>query len=422
MIIPSIDIMNGQAVQLVGGREKALDAGDPRVIAERFARVGELAVIDLDAALGRGSNAELVRDITQIARCRVGGGIRSVDAALDWLDAGAARVILGTAATPDVLRHLPRDRVMVALDTDAGEIVVEGWQTRTGRTVIDAIRELGEWAGSFLMTFVEREGRMCGLDLAACKSLIAAAGSTPITFAGGITSTAEIATLDQAGADAQIGMAIYTGAMNLADAFAAPLTTDREDGLWPTVVVDEHGIALGLAWSNAESLREAIDSGRGVYHSRRRGRWVKGETSGAEQILLRADLDCDRDSIRFTVRQHAPGFCHRSTWTCWGEDRGIGALSRRLAQIETTGHSASYTRRLLSDRELLNSKLREEANELAIAATPKDVIHEAADVMYFAMVSAIQAGVTFGDIERELDRRSLRVRRRRGAAKGAGHA
>src|SRR5690348_1918274 len=125
MIVPSIDLMGGQAVQLIGGREKALEAGDPRPLAEQFRLVGEIAVVDLDAALGHGSNAGVIRDLIRIAPCRVGGGIRSVAAAREWLDAGAMKVVLGTAATPEVLRELPADRVVAALDARDGEVVVE---------------------------------------------------------------------------------------------------------------------------------------------------------------------------------------------------------------------------------------------------------------------------------------------------------
>src|SRR5690606_40308858 len=108
-------------------------------------------------------------------------------------------------------------------------------------------------------------------------------------------------------ADDQVWMAVCTGTPDLADASAAPLASDRPDGLWPTVVVDEGGAALGLAWSSRESLRQAIDTGRGVYQSRSRGLWVKGETSGASQELLMVSADCDRDSLRFVVRQHGTG-------------------------------------------------------------------------------------------------------------------
>jgi phosphoribosyl-ATP pyrophosphohydrolase/phosphoribosyl-AMP cyclohydrolase len=257
--IPSIDIMDGQAVQLVGGRDRALDAGDPMAVAERFAIVGELAVIDLDAALGRGDNRAIVEQLVRRYPCRVGGGIRTVDAALDWLDRGARRVILGTAATPEVLRELPAHRIIAALDGIDGELVVRGWTERTGTSVLDRLAELRHLVGGFLVTFVEREGRLGGSDLAAARAVVDAAGGTPVTMAGGITSPNEVSSLDDMGADAQIGMAIYTGRMTLADAFMAPLRSDRPDGLWPTVVCDEHGSALGLVYSNADSLRAAID-------------------------------------------------------------------------------------------------------------------------------------------------------------------
>ena len=146
----------GQAVQLIGGEALAIEAGDPFPLAERFGKVGEIAVIDLDAAMGTGSNAELIRGLLPVARCRVGGGIRTVEAALDWLDAGADKVILGTAARPEILSQLPKDRVIAALDAVNGEVVVEGWTTKTGRSILDGIRALKDHVGGFLITFVER--------------------------------------------------------------------------------------------------------------------------------------------------------------------------------------------------------------------------------------------------------------------------
>lgn len=443
MIIPSLDLMGGRAVQLVGGQTLELDAGDPRPIAERFALAGEIAVVDLDAALGRGSNAAVIRDLLEIAPCRVGGGIRSAESAVAWLDAGAAKVVIGTAAVPDVLSKLPRERVIAALDALEGEVVVEGWRTRTGRSVIEQMRELRGLAGGFLVTFVEREGRLGGTGLEAARELVDAAGEARLTIAGGVTTAAEIAELDRLGADAQVGMALYKGVLDLADALAAPLVSDRPDGLWPTVVADEQGVALGLAYSSRESLRRAVSTRRGVYHSRSRGLWVKGESSGDTQELLRVDLDCDRDALRFTVRQHGRGFCHRASRTCWGPDRGLSHLARTVASRAERAPPGSYTGRLLRDPELLAAKLREEAAELAEAvqahgaagataierapgeAGPsrpsfeREVVAEAADVLYFALVALARAGVPLEALTAELDRRALRVSRRPGDAKSS---
>ena len=131
MIVPSIDIMNGNAVQLVRGERLVIDAGDPLPIAERFSVAGEIAVIDLDAARGEGDNSALVEQIIRIAPCRVGGGIRDYTSAVRWLDLGAEKIILGTAAEPSLLKRLPRERVIVALDHVDGEIVDNGWRRRT---------------------------------------------------------------------------------------------------------------------------------------------------------------------------------------------------------------------------------------------------------------------------------------------------
>jgi phosphoribosyl-ATP pyrophosphohydrolase len=247
--------------------------------------------------------------------------------------------------------------------------------------------------------------------------LVKQAGGARVTVAGGVTNTDDIARLDAMGADAQVGMALYTGRMDLGDAIAAPLRSDRADGLWPTVIVDELGEALGLAYSSAESVREAVGTRRGVYHSRARGLWVKGESSGDVQELLRVDLDCDRDTLRFVVRQRGRGFCHTGTRTCWGGASGLSALAARIDGSVSRAGQGSYTARLLADPVLLAAKLSEEADELASARDAHDVIHEAADVLYFAMVAMRRAGVSMGDVARELDRRALKVTRRPGDAK-----
>jgi phosphoribosyl-ATP pyrophosphohydrolase len=418
VIIPSIDLMDGQTVQLVGGREKALDAGDPRPIADRFGLVGEIAVIDLDAALGRGSNAGLIRDVLDRAPCRIGGGIRDVATATAWLDAGARKVILGTAARLELLRDLPKDRVIAALDARDDRIVTEGWTKDTGARVEDRILELREHVGGFLVTFVEREGRMGGLPMERVRELARLAGPARLTVAGGVRTPEDVAAADAAGADAQVGMALYTGAFDLTDGYLAPMRTDRPDGLWPTVVVDEMGVALGLAYSSVESVREAIRTRRGVYHSRSRsGLWIKGETSGDTQELLRIDADCDRDTLRFTVRQHGTGFCHTGTTTCFGASTGLAALDRTVAARSADAPPGSYTRRLLDDPALLAAKLAEEAAELAAAASRTDAAFEAADLIYFALVAARRRGATLADIARSLDAKALRISRRPGNAK-----
>jgi phosphoribosyl-ATP pyrophosphohydrolase len=414
MIVPSIDLMGGQAVQLIGGERLEIEAGDPVPLMRRFRVAGPVAVIDLDAALGQGSNADLVEQLVEEGRCRVGGGIRTVDDAIRRLDSGAEQVILGTAADPETLRVLPRERVIAALDARGGQVVVEGWRTNTGRSVIERIAELRDLVGGFLVTFVEREGRMEGIDLDAVRAVVEAAAPVRVTVAGGVTTAEEVGAIHRLGADCQVGMALYAGRLDLGDAIAACVAGDPP---WPTVVVDERGIALGFLFSTLESIRAAVAEGRGVYFSRGRGLWRKGETSGDTQKLIGIDLDCDSDCLRFVVRPERGGHCHLGTWTCWGEAGGVRHLERTLRNRMSEAPIGSYTRRLLDDPALLHAKLREEAAELAEAIDPAQVKEEAADMLYFMMVKLIASGKGFDEVERALDRRALRVTRRPGDAK-----
>src|SRR6266516_121439 len=412
MIVPSIDILGGRAVQLRRGKDFVLDGGDPAQRLEEFSIAGEVAVVDLDAALGRGSNAELIRDLVRRAPCRVGGGIRDLDSASRWLDAGATQVVIGTAATPDFCSALPRERVIAALDARCGEVVVDGWRTNTGVTVLERVRELAPLVGGFLFTQVEKEGEMGGFDRTAVDAVVRAAAGARVTAAGGITTATEVAELDCLGADAQVGMALYTGRLALGDAIAAPLTKSLPGEVWPTVVCDEAGRTLGLVWSTRESLARGVAERRGIYWSRsRQSIWEKGATSGNTQQLLRVDLDCDRDALRFTVRQLG-GFCHLDRRSCWPADFDLADLERTLADRMARPVAGSGTAQLLAEPGLLEAKLREEADELSRAASPDDVVSEAADVFYMALVALARGGGTLADVRAELARRHRAVNRR----------
>ena len=199
--------------------------------------------------------------------------------------------------------------------------------------------------------------------------------------------------------------------------FAAVLTSDRPDGLWPTVITDPLGIALGLAYSNAESLTHAFKTRQGTYWSRSRNElWIKGATSGATQQLLGVRMDCDRDCLRFTVTQDAPGFCHRQIHTCFGEERSIATVVQRLAERIADTDPQSFTRKLANDPQMLRTKLLEEAEELSEASQTDDVHEiawEAADVLYFSLVAMLKNGVALEKVHQELARRMNRVVRRK---------
>ena len=226
MIIPCIDLMDGKVVQLVQGREKALEADSPEEMLRRFSAFPEIQVIDLDAALGRGENAGMVRMLAASARTRVGGGVRTVDRARALIEQGAARIIVGTAAFDsagihrdflEALSHaIGRERILVALDSKDGHIVVKGWREATPFTAEDALRDLEPFCSGFLCTYVDKEGMMQGTDLDWFRRLRAAT-SLELTAAGGITTLDDVRALLAMNIHAAVGMAVYTGRLSLAD-------------------------------------------------------------------------------------------------------------------------------------------------------------------------------------------------------------
>ena len=220
MIVPCIDILDGKVVQLVQGREKVLEGDAPLEMLAKFAGFPEIQVIDLDAAMGMGENRGLVELLASRAKCRVGGGVRTAERAHKLVEQGAHRVIVGTAAfTPaieEIAAAVTPDRVIIALDSKFGKIVVKGWRESTEFTAEEVIGRLEPFCRGFLCTYVDKEGMMQGTDLDWFRRLRAAT-SHEITAAGGITTVEEIRELKAMNIDAALGMAIYTGLLDLAD-------------------------------------------------------------------------------------------------------------------------------------------------------------------------------------------------------------
>jgi len=230
LVIPSVDILGGRCVQLVGGRpETKKEYGDPVRVAMEWVSQGApyLHVIDLDAAMGRGENFKKIAEILANVDVgvEVGGGIRSLDRANEILGIGADRVILGTLAMrkPDVIRELVRmaggSRVAVALDARGGKIVVEGWRTRTDRDVVTAAKEFATMGvGAVLFTNVDVEGRMAGVAPDAIRRLTRAI-DIPVIASGGVGSLEDIRAAKEAGAwGVVVGMALYEGKFKLKEA------------------------------------------------------------------------------------------------------------------------------------------------------------------------------------------------------------
>ena len=224
MIFPCIDLMDGKVVQLVQGREKALEGDSPEEMLRRFAGFPEIQVIDLDAAMGRGLNDGLVRMLASKAATRVGGGVRTIERARALVEQGARKVIVGTGAfngdgingafLAAVRDAIGRNRLVIAVDSKHGHIVVKGWRESTNLTAEQVLGSLDPYCCGYLCTYVDKEGMMQGTDLAWFRRLRAA---TPLelTAAGGITTLEQVRELLGMGVHAALGMAIYTGRLDL---------------------------------------------------------------------------------------------------------------------------------------------------------------------------------------------------------------
>jgi len=224
MLIPAIDLKGGKVVQLIQGEKLAIETTDLDYWIARFAAFPRVNVIDLDAAMNTGNNDELVRGICRRLPCQVGGGVRSPERAVELCAIGARKVIVGSAlfsggqADPAAAARFASvvgvERVVGAVDSKRGRVVTQGWTADTATTAVEAVKLLEPYCGEFLYTHVDKEGLMQGTDMAAIRA-VRDATRRPLIAAGGVTTQEEIDALDALGIDAVVGMAIYTGTLEL---------------------------------------------------------------------------------------------------------------------------------------------------------------------------------------------------------------
>jgi phosphoribosylformimino-5-aminoimidazole carboxamide ribotide isomerase len=225
MLIPSIDLLGGRIVQLVQGEKLRLAFDGFEYWIEKFSSYPLVQLIDLDAAMRQGDNSELVAQIAQRLPCQVGGGISSVEKATRVLEAGAKRVIVGSALfTEDgsvnietakaFAEHIGADRLVAGIDTKNGRIAVKGWKAEVALTPDEAIPHLEPHVSAFLYTHVDGEGLMQGFPHEVAVRLRRLT-ARQLIVAGGIRSQQEIDTLHAMDVDAVVGMAIYTDLLSV---------------------------------------------------------------------------------------------------------------------------------------------------------------------------------------------------------------
>ncbi len=408
MLIPSIDLMGGKAVQLEQGDKKIIEREDVFELLEEFAMYGEVAIIDLDAAMGKGSNQGLIEQMLSKRSCRVGGGIRDLETARSYLAAGATKIILGTSASQDWVKKLPRQALIFAIDAKDDYLTTHGWKKTQDIKVLDIIQEWAQNCGEFLYTQVKKEGMMQGIDQPRIADVIKAS-PLPVTVAGGITNYGDLQWINSHGANSQIGMAIYSGKMSLNQAFKS-LVDFNKMALIPTVVQDvKTQKVLMMAYSSEESLTQALKTRTGTYFSRSRNQlWTKGDTSNNTQKLVQVDVDCDGDTLLFLVEQNNNA-CHFDRYSCFPsqtKNYSLSYLDEIFTQRMNSTEGESFTQKLFASNALQIEKLKEECDELIEATDRNHVRWEAADLLFFTLVMAKAKGVGIQEIVNDLRSRN----------------
>ena len=325
----------------------------------------------------------------------------SIEQVTQWLDEGASKVVVGPALAKEIAGKLPPNRLLLVLDAAELSAVSDRLRAAVSGVLLKVPTFNPDLVLSIKAFFADGEIYILPASFTADIREAKAIGATLVIPTSNLT--VEQSTNDK---------------INVGDAFVAPLTSDRADHLIPTVVTSfASGRSLGLVYSSVESIKESILTGAGVYQSRTRGRWKKGETSGAIQAVVSIRADCDYDTLEFTVVQTDPGFCHLNRPSCFGPLAGLAALEATLQSRLASAPPGSYTQRLFNDPQFLADKVMEEAKELCLAKTKDDVAFEAADLLYFTLTKCVASGVTLADIEQCLDEKAKRVTRRKGAAK-----
>lgn len=428
MVISSIDLKDGHVVQLKNGKDLVLQRDDSDALIDEFNKYGEVAIIDLDAALrntdekGNTKNTELLKSLLRRGNVRVGGGIRDVKKARQLISLGAEKVIIGSAAwnasrkdgepilntafLDELVKAIGRQRIIISVDAINGKIAVKGWTETANISLIEGAREAEKYASELLFTCVEKEGCMQGTDMGMVKELRNAV-KCRVVAAGGVNSLEQIVELERMGCDVQLGMALYTGVVSLKDSFIECLDWKKTDGMIPVIAQSEAGEVLMMGYANKEAFERTFKDGKLTFFSRtRKALWTKGETSGHFLQLVKLRADCDRDTVLATVIPHG-GACHTGSWTCFTSEPDAKSNMERLyatiADRFANPKPGSYTATLNDKR--VREKVMEEAEELTEAEGKDEVVWEAADLLYFVSVLMYKEGVSWKDVYNELDKR-----------------
>lgn len=431
MVISSIDLKDGHVVQLKNGKDLILQRDDADNLINEFNKYGEVAIIDLDAALGHTNpkgdtvNTPLLKSLLHKGNVRTGGGIHSVKRAKELISLGAEKVIIGSSAwkkdikdgesflntdfLDELVSSIGKQRIIISVDAINGKIAVKGWTETINVSLVDGAKEAEKYCSELLFTCVEKEGCMQGTNMEMAKQLRDAV-KCRVVVAGGVYSETEIEALEKINCDVQLGMALYTGKVSLKESFIRCLNWNKVEsagGMIPVIAQSVNGEVLMMGYANKAAFEKTFDSDKLTFFSRTRNvLWTKGETSGHFLQVIKLRADCDRDTVLATVVPHG-GACHTGSWTCFSsepdEKSSMERLYSTISERFANPKPGSYTATL--DAKRVREKVEEEAEEICEADGKDEVIWEAADLLYFVSVLMYKEGVSWKDIYNELDKR-----------------
>ncbi|GAA5919119.1 hypothetical protein JCM1841_005635 [Sporobolomyces salmonicolor] len=352
----------------------------------------------------------------------------SLEEAVAFLDKGARRLV---SSNPAFLAQVPAERLILRLDSaDASLLANPDLLASISAVLLETSSFVEDDLKPFRTALKQAKGRPRDLFVLSATRDAEQILAQPAAFKLMSKAVNAIPTLPASLLSTSIGNLAAPhpddGKLSVATLFTTALRSDRHDGLFVTVPVSLTSVTtpLGLVYSSEESIAHSILSGNAVYYSRsRNGLWRKGETSGAMQRVERIRLDCDADALEFGVVETGPngvkeGFCHVPEQTsCFGGVAGLAELEATLKNRMDAAPAGSYTKRLFDEPKLLRAKIMEEAGEVCDAETKEDLAGEVADLLYFTLARAVSMGVGLKDVQKVLEKRSLKVTRRKGDAK-----
>lgn len=424
--IPTLDISEGKAVLVRNGKVYKI-LGDPYEKAEFLSINAHFQVVDIDAAMGIGSNKELIKKIAESFQCYVGGGIRTYEQAVEYLNSSAKRVIISTAISTELIQKINKERLIVAFDIDNNyKVFKQGRKEFMEKNLFELIDQFIGNIETMTITFHDMEGTCKGIPMDHVKKIkdYVVDKNIKLIVAGGIASINEINELLLMDVIPQFGSGFWNSKFTLGDVFQCvsniiiQIKNVVYEGtkLIPTIVQSIDGQVLGVTFSTPETLKMSVDTRIATFRSRDTGNiWIKGATSGNYHKVINVHYCCDGTSVRFVVDGN--NFCHTGSESCFGyTDPARISLRSMQRMIKDKSNSSnlnekSYTRDLMNDKPKIISKILEEAEELICATEYDEIVHEASDLIYFMLMYLQKHNVEIDDVNSELIKRRYVVQK-----------